>query len=113
MLEWADFLIFIYPIWWGGMPAILTIVNALGQTDQTTLTVVDYEQLKPMYEQIDAQAESEGAEHGIHMVTCGRMQAENLFIDPEETMSILAIRNHDVKESIRKTLQKCVADSAK
>lgn len=88
------------------------IVDALGQTNQTTLPIVDYEQLKPMYEQIDAQAESEGTEHGIHMVTSGRMQAENLFIDPKETMSILEIRNHDVKESIRKTLQKCVADSA-
>lgn len=36
----------------------LMIVDALGQTDQTTLTVVDYEQLKPMYEQIDAHAEN-------------------------------------------------------
>lgn len=89
------------------------IVDALGQTDQTTLTVVEYEQMKPIYEQIDSQAESEGTEHGIHMVTSGRMQAENLFIDPKETMSILEIRNHDVRESIRETLQKCVADSAK
>lgn len=23
MLKWADFLIFIYPIWWSGMPALL------------------------------------------------------------------------------------------
>lgn len=84
------------------------IVDALGQTGTTQVPVVPYEQLKPNYEQIDQHAEAEDREHGIHMVLSSRLQNEDLYIDPSETMDLLGIKDHDVIQAIKDTLAKCV-----
>ena len=84
------------------------MVEALGQESTTQIKVVPYEQMLPTYEAIDAQAKAEGKEHGMHMVISARLQAEDLYIDPQETMSTLGIKEYDVVESIKETLKKCV-----
>ena len=84
------------------------MVDALGQTDTTQIPVVPYEQMLPTYEAIDAQAKAEGKEHGMHMVISARLQAEDLYIDPQETMPVLGIKEYDIVESIKETLKKCV-----
>ncbi|WP_440897580.1 NAD-dependent epimerase/dehydratase family protein [Amphibacillus sp. Q70] len=84
------------------------IADALGQTETTQIPVVPYDQLKPNYEQIDQHAEAEGREHGIHMVLSSRLQNEDLYIDPSETMDLLGIKDHDVIQAIKDTLAKCV-----
>jgi len=84
------------------------IVDALGQQQSTQVPVVPYEQMKAVYENLDEHATRAGLEHGIHMVVSSKLQTENLYVDPTETMSVLGIKNHDVLESIRETLHKCV-----
>lgn len=84
------------------------IVEALGQQQSTQVPVVPYEQMKAVYENLDEHATITGLEHGIHMVVSSKLQTEDLYVDPEETMLVLGIKNHDVLESIRETLCKCV-----
>ncbi|NKD28205.1 NAD(P)-dependent oxidoreductase [Enterococcus casseliflavus] len=85
------------------------IVDALGQTDTTQVPVVPYDQMKPIYEGLDQQAEAEGLEHGIHMVISSKLQTVDLYLDPAETMPVLGIKEHDVVASIKQTLAKCVS----
>lgn len=84
------------------------IIDALGQTKTTQLPVLSYEQMLPTYQMIDQQAESQGKEHGMHMVVTGQLQSEDLYIDPKETMQVLEIKEHDVIASIKESLTKCV-----
>ena len=84
------------------------MVDALGQTDSTVVPVVPFEQMQAVYEGIDAKTKAEGKEHGMHMVVSARLQEEDLYIDPQETMLALGIKEYDVVESIRETLKKCV-----
>ena len=84
------------------------MVDALGQTETTQVPVVDYEQVRPVYEELDRQCVENGVEHGIHMVITSKLQTQDLYIDPKETMSALGIKEYDVVESIRETLKKCV-----
>lgn len=84
------------------------IVEALGQ--ETQVPVVPYEQMKSIYEGIDKQADEAGKEHGMHMVVSSMLQTEDLYIDPADTMSVLGIKEHDVLESIKKTLKRSVEE---
>lgn len=84
------------------------IVDALGQTEVTTVPVLPYDQLKVNYEKIDQMAEEQGKEHGIHMMISARLQAEDLYLDPADTQELLGIKEHDVVASIKQTLKKCV-----
>ena len=84
------------------------MVDALGQTESTQVPVVEYEQVRPMYEEMDRKADENGVEHGMHMAVMSKLQTEDLFIDPAETMSALGIKEHDVIQSIKETLEKCV-----
>lgn len=84
------------------------IVDALGQQDTTQVPVVPYEQMKAIYEGLDAHAAAEGLEHGIHMAIASKLQTEDLYIDAAETVTALGIKDHDVLESIRETLRECV-----
>lgn len=84
------------------------IVDALGQHETTQVPVVPYEQLKPVYVDLDQQAEAEGKEHGIHMVVSSEIQTKDLYLNPEDTMPVLGIKDHDVVASIKETLAKCV-----
>lgn len=84
------------------------IVEALGQSETTQVPVLTYDQMKPAYEAIDQEADANGVEHGIHMVVSGKLQSIDLFIDPEETRHVLNIQEHDVVESIKETLERCV-----
>lgn len=85
------------------------IVEALGQTETTQIPVLSYKELGPTYEAIDQQAEAEGVEHGIHMAVSLKLQMEDLYLDPADTMPFLGIKEHDVIASIKETLAKCVA----
>ncbi|MGY0402252.1 NAD-dependent epimerase/dehydratase family protein [Carnobacterium jeotgali] len=84
------------------------MVDALGQTESTQVPVVEYDQMKPVYEEIDRKAAEKGLEHGMHMVISTKLQTEDLYLDPADTMSILGIKDHDVLQSIKETLAKCV-----
>lgn len=84
------------------------IIDALGQQASTQVPVVPYEQMQPIYENLDSHAANAGLEHGIHMVVSSKLQTEDLYLDPAETMPVLGIKEHDVLESIRQTLKKCV-----
>lgn len=82
------------------------MVEALGQTTQ--VPIVPYDQLAAIYEGMDQQAAAEGKEHGIHSVISAKLQEQNLYIDPQDTMPILGYKEHDVKAAIVETLRKCV-----
>jgi nucleoside-diphosphate-sugar epimerase len=84
------------------------IAEALGQQDTTQIPVVPFEQMKPTYEQIDQQADEAGKEHGIHVAVTGLMQTKDLYVDPSATKELLGIKDHNVIDSINKTLAKCV-----
>ncbi|WP_125606623.1 NAD-dependent epimerase/dehydratase family protein [Lapidilactobacillus bayanensis] len=84
------------------------IVDALGQHETTQVPVVPYEQMKPIYVGLDQQAAAEGKEHGVHMVVSSLVQTKDLYLNPEDTMPILGIKDHDVVASIKETLAKCV-----
>jgi nucleoside-diphosphate-sugar epimerase len=84
------------------------IVAALGQQATTQVPVVPYEQMQAVYEGIDQQAAAAGTEHGIHMAVSAKLQTEDLYLDPQDTMSVLGIKEHDVVASIKETLAKCV-----
>ena len=84
------------------------MVDALGQTETTQVPVVEYNQMKPVYEEIDRKAAEKGLEHGMHMVISTKLQTEDLYLDPADTMSVLGIKDHDVLQSIKETLAKCV-----
>ncbi|MGY3750931.1 NAD-dependent epimerase/dehydratase family protein [Vagococcus acidifermentans] len=84
------------------------IVAALGQTETTQVPVLPFEQMQPTFEAIDAQADAAGKEHGIHMAVSGRLQFEDLYLDPADTMPLLGIKEHDVLASIEETLARCV-----
>ena len=86
------------------------MVDALGQTETTQVPVIEYEQVRPMYEEMDRKADENGVEHGMHMAVMSKLQTEDLFIDPAETMSALGIKEHDVIQSIKETLEKCVKE---
>lgn len=86
------------------------MVDALGQSETTVIPVVPYDQLKENYEAIDKHAEENGTEHGIHMAISAKMQEEYLYLNPQDTMPILGIKNHDVIKSIEETLKKCVSE---
>lgn len=85
------------------------IVEALGQTETTQVPVLSYQELGPAYEEIDRQADAEGIEHGIHMAVSLKLQMEDLYLNPNDTMPLLGIKEHDVLASIKETLAKCVA----
>ncbi|MGB6178758.1 NAD-dependent epimerase/dehydratase family protein [Carnobacterium sp.] len=87
------------------------MVDALGQTETTQVPIVDYEQMRPMYEEMDRKAAENGLEHGIHMAVMSKLQTEDLYIEPAETMVALGIKEHDVIKSIKETLNKCVTPS--
>ena len=84
------------------------MVDALGQTETTQVPVVEYEQMLPTYQAIDAHAKAEGKEHGMHMVVSAKLQTEDLFLDPKDTMPVLGIKEHDVEASIKESLKLCV-----
>lgn len=84
------------------------MVEALGQRETTTIPVVPYESLAAVYAGIDAAAEAEGLEHGMHMTVSSKLQTEDLHIDPQETMAILGYQADDVLASIVETLKECV-----
>ncbi|MDE1547797.1 NAD-dependent epimerase/dehydratase family protein [Jeotgalibaca caeni] len=86
------------------------MVEALGQTETTQIPVLEFEQVRENYEQVDRHAEEQGLEHGIHYALTGQLQAEDLYVDPSDTMDELGIKEYDVVESIRETLAKCVAE---
>ncbi|MFT8394212.1 MAG: NAD(P)-dependent oxidoreductase [Liquorilactobacillus ghanensis] len=85
------------------------IIEALGQQDTTQIPISNYDDLKPYFEKMDQDADQQGLEHGIHMAVSMKLQTEDLFLNPTDTMPILGIKEHDVVASIRKTLKKCVA----
>ncbi|WP_225049269.1 NAD-dependent epimerase/dehydratase family protein [Lacticaseibacillus kribbianus] len=84
------------------------IVDALGQTATTQIPVLDYETVRPAYEQIDAATAAAGKEHGIHTAMVGQTQALKLYIDPADTKQVLGIRDHDVRAAIEESLAKCI-----
>lgn len=84
------------------------MVDALGQSKTTQVPVVEYEKMKTIYEEIDRNTAEKGLEHGMHMVVSAKLQTEDLYLEPQDTMSALGIKDHDVIQSIKETLAKCV-----
>ena len=84
------------------------MVDALDQTETTQVPVVEYDQMKSVYEDIDRKAAEKGLEHGMHMVVSSKLQTEDLYLDPADTMSVLGIKEHDVIQSIKETLATCI-----
>lgn len=82
------------------------MVEALGQ--DTTVPVVSYNDVKDIYEGIDAEAGKASLEHGIHSTKSAMMQEYDLYLDPNDTFPILNIKHDDVVASIKETLKKCV-----
>ena len=83
------------------------MVDALGQ--DTVLLDVPYEHLKANFEKVDAHAASLGKEHGIPIVLSQRMNQEDLYIDPAETMGELGITPvEDMRQLIKDSLKVCV-----
>jgi dihydroflavonol-4-reductase len=89
------------------------IVQALGQTKTTQIPVVDYAEMLPVYEELDQQAAAAGLEHGIHMTVSAKLQTEDLYLNPADTMDRLGIKAHDVIASIKETLAKCTEEEMK
>lgn len=85
------------------------IVEALGQQKTTQIPLSNYADLQPIFESMDKQADEAGLEHGIHLAVSMKLQTEDLYLDPQDTMPVLGIKNHDVVAAIRQTLKKCVA----
>lgn len=86
------------------------MADALGQANTTQIPVLPYSQLEENYKALDCHAERNGLEHGIHMTVSSKLQEENLYLDPNET-ALLGIKKHDVIESIKETLAKCVHEN--
>ncbi len=84
------------------------MVEALGQTETTQLPIVEFDSMVEIYRQVDQQAAAEGLEHGIHIEVSSRMQVEDLYIDPQETMPVLGYQEDDVVASIKETLKACL-----
>ncbi|MDN6627046.1 MAG: NAD-dependent epimerase/dehydratase family protein [Pisciglobus halotolerans] len=86
------------------------MAEALGQSETTQIPIIEYDKVKPMYEEMDKDAAARGVEHGIHMAVMSKMQTENLYVDPSDTMPVLGIKEHNVIDSIKQTLSKCVEE---
>ncbi|MFT8748355.1 hypothetical protein [Liquorilactobacillus nagelii] len=43
------------------------------------------------------------------MAVSMKLQTEDLYLNPQATMPVLGIKDHDVVAAIRQTLKKCVA----
>lgn len=84
------------------------MVEALGQTEQTEIPVLSYEELKENYMKIDKDIEDAGLELGIKQVLSGWAESLELKIDPEETFNLLNVKEQDTQKSIEETLKKCV-----
>lgn len=84
------------------------IVEALNQTGKTQVPIVPFEQLRPQFEQLDAQAAAAGKEHGIHITLSEQLQEEVQCTAPKVTQAVLGFKDHDVLASIKQTLAKCV-----
>ncbi|MEI5992669.1 NAD-dependent epimerase/dehydratase family protein [Candidatus Enterococcus mansonii] len=82
------------------------IVNVLGQSAKTKISLMDYQALKPAYEQMDAEAEKNNNEFGVNMKTIGLIQTFDFYLSPEETFSQLDVDRMDVKASIEETVKK-------
>lgn len=87
------------------------MVDALGQKETTQVPVVEYDEMKSVYEGIDNHAAEKGLEQGMHMVVSAKLQTEDLYLDPAETMPVLGIKDHDVIQSIKETLARCVEEN--
>lgn len=85
------------------------MADALGQAETTQIPTLPYAQMEENFKGIDQHAEENGLEHGIHMTISGKLQGENLYIDPKDT-AVLGIKEHDVIASIKETLAKCVTE---
>ncbi|ALS37566.1 epimerase [Enterococcus ureilyticus] len=85
------------------------MVDALGQ--DTAVPVVSYNDVKAIYEGIDAEAAKAGLEHGIHSTKSAMMQEYDLYLDPNDTFPTLNVKHYDVVASIKETLAKCVDPS--
>lgn len=83
------------------------VVDALGQ-EESTVTVVPLEQMKPTMEQIDARNADSGKEQGVHMSMMAEIQDRDAYLDPADTMPILKYNEYDIRASIEETLRKCV-----
>lgn len=84
------------------------VVDSLGQHDTTQVPVVPFEQMQPIFANLDREAAEQGLEHGIHLEVSMKLQTEDLFLNPADTKELLGIKDYDVKESIRKTLKACI-----
>lgn len=84
------------------------MVEALDQTEKTSIPIVPYDQMVEAYKKIDSDAAEQGLEHGIHMTVSSKLQEEMLYIDPQETMPALGYQEDDVVASIKETLKECV-----
>lgn len=86
------------------------MVEALGQSDTTQVAVLPFEQIRESYEQVDKHSAEKGLEHGIRYSLMGQLQEEDLYVNPADTMIELGIKDHDVVQSIKETLARCVAE---
>lgn len=84
------------------------MVEALGQTGKTTIPVVAYDTMVDAYRAIDQDAEQKGLEHGIHIEISTKLQTENLYLDPDDTMPLLGYQKEDLIASIKETLAACL-----
>lgn len=82
------------------------MVDTLGQ--KTEVSVVPYDAVKQIYEDIDAQAKIQGVEHGIHSSKSAQMQECDLYLSPKDTFPVLGVERDDVVATIRETLKKCI-----
>lgn len=83
------------------------MVEALGQEGKTDVPLLPLEEMLPIYEEMDREADKQGKEHGIHMAISAKVNTRDLFIDPKKPMEELGYEEDDVYESIRKTLKLC------
>lgn len=84
------------------------IVYTLGQQGKTKISLVDYEFIKPTYEQMDAEVDKDNNEFGVNMKTIGLIQTFDFYLYPEETFSKLGVERMDIKASIEDTVKKSV-----
>lgn len=84
------------------------MVDALRQ--ETEVPVVPLDAVRDVYEGMDQASAADGTEHGIHSIVTAELQELDLYLNPEDTKTVLGIRDHDVERSIHETLAKCVAE---
>ena len=85
------------------------IVEALGQTGKTALQMVPFAYMKDAVEALNEQVLASGKQHGIRIPLSVELQSLELYTENDDVNKLLEINDEDVLQSIKETLDVCVA----